>query len=41
MFDTAVKGDFMASDEVGSKPEFPCHVCGSRSYSWGTLAAQG
>jgi hypothetical protein len=40
MFDTATQGDFLATDEVGSKPDFPCHVCGSRSYSWGTLAAQ-
>jgi hypothetical protein len=31
----------MATDEVGSKPEFPCHICVGRSYSWGSLAAHG
>ena len=41
MFETAARSDLRASDEVGNKPEFPCHICGGRSYSWGSLAAQG
>ena len=31
----------MAADDVGSKPESPCHICGGCSYSWGRLGAQG
>jgi hypothetical protein len=41
MFKTDARSELMTSDDVGSKPESPCHVCGGCSYSWGTLAAQG
>jgi len=40
MSETDAKDELMASEEVGSKPESPCHVCGGRSYTWGSLAAQ-
>ena len=31
MFENATRADLMASNEVGSKPEFPCHACGGRA----------
>ena len=41
MFESAAKGDLMMSDEVGGKSDFPCPACGGRSYTWGSLSAQG
>jgi hypothetical protein len=41
MFESTAKGDLMTADEVGDKPDLPCPACGGRSYTWGSLAAQG
>jgi hypothetical protein len=41
MLETAARGDLMTSNDVGRKPEFPCHVCGGSVYTWGGLGANG
>jgi hypothetical protein len=41
MFETTAREELQALDEVGNKRDTPCHVCGSRSYTWGSVAAQG
>ncbi len=41
MVETTERSELLASDEVGSKPEYPCHICGGCSYTWGMLSAQG
>ena len=38
---TAATCDLLTTNEVGGKPEFPCHVCGERCYSWGYLGSHG
>ncbi|WP_435016451.1 hypothetical protein TA3x_004017 [Tundrisphaera sp. TA3] len=38
---TGVINEFAAADEVGGKPEMPCHLCGDRDYAWGDIYANG